>query len=154
MSTWVGHFGTLTPFLRAVERLGPPAPPLPVPPSLPTPSQPPAALHGVPLDTLGLASMPRHADGSVVDWGAPLLAAWEHDLSEQAALRLLDVFIAQRMGGYEKQRHFADGRCVSRLSPYLHCGQLSSRMMMRKLTEVCVFVWWCVFLCGSVWLCE
>lgn len=43
------------------------------------------------LEDLGLAAMPRRKDGSVVDWGAPILAAWRP--SEAAALSALDDFL-------------------------------------------------------------
>ena len=83
-----------------------------------------------------LAAMPQRPDGTDIDWGAPILAAWQKDISERAALRLLDRFIADGMSHYEARRHFADARGVSKLSPFLRFGQLSARLMMAKLTAV------------------
>lgn len=36
---------------------------------------------------------------------------------------------------YEADRGYADGRCVSRLSPFLHWGQLSPRLMQDRLAR-------------------
>lgn len=57
-----------------------------------------------------------------------ILSSWRFD--EQYALDSLDRFIAQCLRSYEKDRGYADGRCVTRLSPYLHFGQLSPRVMV------------------------
>lgn len=49
---------------------------------------------------------------------------------------------AAGLGRYERDRGFADGRCVTRLSPFLHWGQLSPRLMLHRLTQAnCKQVW-------------
>jgi hypothetical protein len=73
------------------------------------------------------------AAGAVAGWGAPIASAW--DASERGALRLLDDFIARGLQRYEAQRSFADGRAVSRLSPYLRWGQLSARLVWQRLKQ-------------------
>ena len=71
-------------------------------PKLPTPSPPPAKLPvanadmaercgDVAREALGLARMPVRADGTVVDWGSPLMTAWR--CSEAAAIQALDEFL-------------------------------------------------------------
>lgn len=77
---------------RACDKL----PKLPAP--LPVPAKVPVAGHcltetcdGQPLEALGLARMPVSANGTVVDWGALIFAAW--DPTEAAALSLLDIFL-------------------------------------------------------------
>ena len=135
MGNWSGHFGTLMPFYRACERL----------PRLPDPLQPPAALPvaaaapvaaaggmALQLAELGLYCLAVRRDGSSVDWGAPILAAWR-DCSEAAALELLERFVHTGLPQYEAQRGLADGRAVSRLSPYLRWGQLSPRLVRARL---------------------
>lgn len=77
-------------------------------------------------------STSRQGQGTeVVDWGQSLLAAW--DISERGGLQLLTQFLTQRLSSYESSRSYADGRAVSRLSPYLHWGQLSVRLMWQRM---------------------
>lgn len=44
------------------------------------------------LRELGLSRMPLRADGTAIDWAAPIRSAW--DFSEGAALRTLREFLA------------------------------------------------------------
>jgi deoxyribodipyrimidine photo-lyase len=69
----------------------------------------------------------------VVDWGATIRSTW--DISERGALQLLSTFLTSSTGlsAYESARSFADGRSVSKLSPYLHFGQLSARLMWQRM---------------------
>ncbi|KAK9843470.1 hypothetical protein WJX81_004296 [Elliptochloris bilobata] len=124
MSRYNGHFGTLMPFVRACDRLPAPPKPLPVPLRVPVAASAP---EGLSLDELGLAPMPLRADGTAVDWAAGIRGAW--DISEAGALRQMDVFLDAGFPRYEAARQFADARAVSRLSPYLHFGQLSARVL-------------------------
>lgn len=59
----------------------------------------------------------------------------EWEISEDAAKRELDIFLTSQLQQYDANRGYADARGVSRLSPYLHHGQLSSRYVWRKLQE-------------------
>ena len=137
MASWVGHFGTLTPFMRACSRQGGGGQrPMPEPSPdatrglfWPADALPPAAC--VPLESLGLARMPVRVDGTVIDWGASVRAAWRN--SEADALAAVDVFIRSGLARYEASRHLADGSGVSKLSPYLHFGQLSPRTLATTL---------------------
>ncbi|KAI8468759.1 MAG: hypothetical protein J3K34DRAFT_459699 [Monoraphidium minutum] len=158
MSKWPGgHYGTLMPFFKQWERLPRVPEPLKPPKRLPVTADSPAQrCGGLSLDELGLYTPPPRraaaasssaavaaageaataaaaaaAGGEVVDWGAPIRGAW--DASERGGLRLLDGFIAGGLQRYEAQRSFADGRAVSRLSPYLRCGQLSARLVWTRL---------------------
>lgn len=69
----------------------------------------------------------------VIDWGASIRDGW--DISERGALQQLAHFLSSSDGlaAYEAARSYADGRSVSRLSPYLHWGQLSPRLMWQKM---------------------
>ena len=135
MSSWVGHFGTLTPFMRACRQSSAGAPlPEPSPESasalfMPADAPPPAG--SVPLEFLALARMPTRVDGTIVDWGASIRAAWRN--SEAQALVTCTAFVRDQLARYEATRHLADGSGVSKLSPYLHFGQLSPRTLSRAL---------------------
>ena len=141
MRKWVGHFGTLTPFSRACAALGSVPPPLPRPDTLRMPPTNRSTYPGeVPLNALGLARMPvRRLDGSTIDWGSEVVAAWggSEGCSEATALalwrRFLDVARGGGLGSYEARRHLADGSGVARVSPYLRFGQLSARFCHRTL---------------------
>ena len=76
--------------------------------------------------------MPRARDGTLIDWGAGIRAAWG-ECSEAAALSRLDDFMASQLPSYEATRQRADGSGVSRLSPYLRFGQLSPRRVAAAL---------------------
>jgi len=72
--------------------------------------------------------MPVRADGTVVDWGAGVVAAWPGGMGEAAGLAALEHFVGGGgFASYEARRHLADGSGVARISPYLHFGQLSPR---------------------------
>ncbi len=64
--------------------------------------------------------------GGAVDWeaaGAPPRSA---DAGEAAAGRALRAFIGERLGRYAAERNDPNSDAVSRLSAYLHFGQISS----------------------------
>lgn len=106
---------------------------------------------GVPLQALGLYTPPKRKAAAtparladekqqqqqysrdVLDWGATIRSTW--DISERGALQLLSTFLTSATGlsAYESARSFADGRSVSKLSPYLHFGQLSARLMWQRM---------------------
>ncbi|XP_028306298.1 uncharacterized protein LOC114465469 [Gouania willdenowi] len=106
--------------------------PLDPPASLPTPSSWP---QGVPLDTLGLARMPRRKDGSVIDWAANIRTSW--DFSEDGAHSRLEAFLHDGVYRYEKESGRADAPNTSCLSPYLHFGQLSPRWLLWDAKGAC-----------------
>eukprot|EP00933_Yihiella_yeosuensis_P068404 TRINITY_DN7398_c1_g1_i1.p1 TRINITY_DN7398_c1_g1~~TRINITY_DN7398_c1_g1_i1.p1 ORF type:complete len:738 (+),score=145.53 TRINITY_DN7398_c1_g1_i1:114-2327(+) len=132
LSTYRGHFGTLQPFHQACMLRPAPPRPKPEPPALERPSQ---ELSCDGLAALGFARMPKRCDGSVVDWAAPMLEAW--DVSEEAALATLRQFLSPGGGisRYEKGRQLADASAVTRISPYLRFGMLSSRLMFYEMKD-------------------
>lgn len=133
MGKWSGHFGTLMPFYRACVALGPWPKPVPTPTKLPVAAAYPGPLcGGRTLTELGLYKPVERADGSLNDWAEGIRKSWRFD--EQAALDSLRNFLqGGGMAAYESDRGLADGRAVSKLSPYLHFGQLSPRTMMQEL---------------------
>jgi deoxyribodipyrimidine photo-lyase len=89
------------------------------------------------LDDLGLFQQPIGAlSKAPVPWDLPIRSHWRADEAE--ALSLLETFLAASGGlaSYEAKRGLADGQAVSRLSPYLHSGQLSPRLVWQRLREV------------------
>jgi len=57
------------------------------------------------------------------DWGGGLRSAWEP--GEDAARRRLSDFIDAKLADYDDDRSKLDGDPTSRLSPYLHFGEIS-----------------------------
>jgi len=130
MSRFKGHFGTLTPFHNAHMAFSPIPMPAPEPGFLEVPQN---TLTGESLQALGFAQMPLRGDGTIMDWGAPILEAW--DISEDAALATLRCFLAPSAGLslYDKHRNLADASAVTRISPYLRSGMLSPRLMFEEM---------------------
>uniref|UniRef100_A0A8C9S5R5 Si:ch1073-390k14.1 n=1 Tax=Scleropages formosus TaxID=113540 RepID=A0A8C9S5R5_SCLFO len=99
--------------------------PVETPPGLPVPSTWP---QGCPLAQLGLAKMPRRKDGTTVDWAANIRSSW--DFSEEGAQARLRAFLLDGIHRYEKESCRADAPNTSCLSPYLHFGQISPRLLL------------------------
>uniref|UniRef100_A0A7S4PQ27 Photolyase/cryptochrome alpha/beta domain-containing protein n=1 Tax=Guillardia theta TaxID=55529 RepID=A0A7S4PQ27_GUITH len=119
-----GHWGTLTPFLRACSRLPPLRRPLPQPKTLTRARQAPCSLR---LEELEMAKMPVGRDGRMIDWGAGVKSSWK--FGEEAAMEEMNKFIKSKLIKYESSRSRADVPVVSRLSPYLRFGILSPRTL-------------------------
>jgi deoxyribodipyrimidine photo-lyase len=108
-----GPYRVFTPFWRACQReLDAQRAPLPAPRRIPAPPQ---DLHGCPLAELGL--QPRIA------WDAGLDTAWTP--GEEGAHARLAAFCDGPMASYEDGRNRPDRPGSSRLSPYLHFGEVS-----------------------------
>lgn len=121
-----GHFGTLVPFLFACNKQPQPPKPQDAPATVPKAETDGLACN-IGLGALGLCRLPIRKDGSVLDWTAPILKAWE--ITEEAGYSALRAFLAQGGGlsKYEADRHLADASAVARISPYLRFGMLSCR---------------------------
>jgi deoxyribodipyrimidine photo-lyase len=109
-------YQVFTRYWQACLRVGVPPPPLPVPPTL---KPPPTWPDGVALATFDL--LPRSR------WDTGLAAAWTP--GETAALARLATFCADRLRDYRQTRNLPGVDGVSRLSPYLHWGELSPRQI-------------------------
>ena len=150
MRKWSGHFGTLMPFYKACEehkRFGAirDEPALPVPEGVPVADASVALARSWTLDDPSTALAEVRARG----WARKIEASWAADedvrrarsgdvddaFGEARALGLLDAFIRAKLSKYESSRGYADARAVSKLSPYIHFGQLSVRLMMRKMAR-------------------
>ncbi|CAE7431948.1 CD [Symbiodinium sp. CCMP2592] len=65
------------------------------------------------LETLGFAEMPQKPDGTVLNWGIPILQSW--DISESAALQILRRFLADGLRRYEASLFGSAGMAQSSL---------------------------------------
>jgi len=128
LGNYRGHFGTLTPFHHAcmAQRVDKP---MPEPQTLPAPE----LLRDDGLGSLQFTSMPIKADGTVLNWGSPILENW--NISESAAIEILRWFLSPSGGlrRYEQGRQLADASAVTRISPYLRFGMLSPRFMYHEM---------------------
>jgi deoxyribodipyrimidine photo-lyase len=113
-------FTVFTPFWKACLAEGDPPAPLPAPSAIPVPYRMPES---VALSALALEP--------AVDWAQGLRHAW--DVGESTALRFLDEFAESGISGYGVARDFPGERGTSRLSPYLHHGEVSPRSVWNRL---------------------
>ena len=109
-----GPFQVFTPFWRHCLSLEEPGAPLPAPAALPPPPQWP---HCATLASLGL--LPR------IDWAQGIRGAWVP--GSTAAHELLGRFLTQSFDAYPTRRDEPAVQGTSRLSPYLHFGELGPR---------------------------
>ena len=110
-------FRVFTPFWKAHQSRAPIDPPKP----------PPDAVPSVPrnIDSLQITDLNLLPN---IPWDDGLRATWS--VGEEAAHAELEVFLHQRLSSYAEDRDRPDRVGTSRLSPYLHCGQLSPRQVM------------------------
>jgi deoxyribodipyrimidine photo-lyase len=120
-------FQVFTPFYKACLRQPEPPEPLPVPVRLPAPASTPPSLS---LDDLDL--LPR------IPWDRGFPAAWKP--GRAGAEAALAAFLDRALRAYPEARNLPSEAGSSRLSPYLHHGELSPReiwhAVKRRLAEV------------------
>jgi deoxyribodipyrimidine photo-lyase len=108
-----------TPFLEAFLKQAQIRAPRPSPPRLPAPARWPAT---EPLTALGLLPRTR--------WYSSLARHWQP--GEVAARAQLKAFMTRGLATYDIHRDRPDVAGSSRLSPYLHHGELSARQVWRS----------------------
>lgn len=109
-----GPFQVFTPFWRHCKALGSPPAPLPVPPALKAPAAWPASER---LEALEL--LPK------LGWAAEFAQAWSP--GSEAAHALIERFLQDSLEDYGTRRDRPDLDRTSRLSPYLHFGEIGPR---------------------------
>ena len=72
-----------------------------------------------------------------INWDGEMKARW--DISESAAHRRLDEFVMDELQNYREGRNFPNKANVSRLSPYLHFGQISPNTVWHRASEAGAF---------------
>ena len=104
-------------------------------------AQPPAVPIPAPTDIA--YAYARDGDGAValealsllpeVPWHETLEQHWR--FGEEGAQAVLERFLASGLSGYGEGRNFPAKAHVSRLSPYLHWGQISPNQVWHRVTE-------------------
>lgn len=112
------------PFFKAFQALGPFPHPLPIPP-----------LKG--YDSNVLSDL-------LEDWGIYPHPDWSQGLNEQwmpgeeNAHKNLSLFVNQALKGYSIHRNFPGEEGTSKLSPYLHWGEISPRQVWHSVLNYCL----------------
>ncbi|MET0247721.1 MAG: deoxyribodipyrimidine photo-lyase [Sphingomonas sp.] len=114
-----GQYRVYSAFWRALGQRMPPADPLPVPRQIPAPAHWPKSDRLADWDLLPTKP----------DWSKGF-ADWEP--GEVTALRRADEFVDEVVD-YEARRDLPDVEGTSRLSPHLHFGEISPRMLWHTL---------------------
>jgi deoxyribodipyrimidine photo-lyase len=117
-----GPYKVFTPFWRQCLAEPEPGEPLPPPAKLPAPSTWPSTLS---LDDLDLEP--------ALNWTEGLAEAWEP--GEAGAGAELERFLDEALHAYATDRDRPDRRGTSRLSPYLHFGEISPRTIWHAVKE-------------------
>jgi deoxyribodipyrimidine photo-lyase len=115
-------FQVFTPFYKACLSRPAPARPAPIPKQLIPPASWPDSL---PLDDLQL--LPR------IDWAGGLRANWQPGTA--GARQRLERFLAGGVSAYLDERDRPDHEGTSRLSPYLHFGEISPRQIWWEVVD-------------------
>ncbi|MEI7731485.1 MAG: deoxyribodipyrimidine photo-lyase [Verrucomicrobiota bacterium] len=113
-------FQVFTPFWRTCLALGEPPEPLPAPRQLTAPSHWPDS-----LSLSALALEPKN------NWPSGLRAAWQPGSAN--AEKAVQRFLNRALAAYSEQRNRPDCEGTSRLSPYLHFGEISPRQLWHGL---------------------
>jgi len=113
-------FQVFSPFWKHLLTLGEPREPFPAPTSLPPC---PSNIPSVPISDLSLP--PK------IDWAASIQAVWQP--GEVGGAQMLAQFADGIADGYAETRNRPDVRGTSRLSPYLHFGEVSPHQVWHTL---------------------
>ncbi len=109
-------YRVFTPYYHACLARGEPAAPVPPPRRLPAPKRWPCSLKHTDLQLM-----------PTINWAGGLEETWKP--GEQAARQVLKRFVARTLNDYHEQRERPDREGTSRLSPYLHWGEISPRQV-------------------------
>jgi len=94
-----------------------------------------------------IKSLPLCADSMVLDdlqlmptipWDTQMKAHW--DISETAAQDRLDEFVMDELEDYREGRNFPNKANVSRLSAYLHFGQISTNTAWHRASDAAALI--------------
>jgi len=120
-------FKVFTPFWKTLCALPEPEPPLPKPRSL---SHLPLITKGSALKSLKIQDLQLLPN---VNWTTGIRESWQPgEKGAQAALR---KFLKSGLSNYSQGRDRPDLSVVSRLSPYLHFGEISPRIIWHAVKE-------------------
>ena len=124
-----GGLGSVTHFMECCrqnpgDKIGNPVEP---PVSMKSPLTWPSSCH---LADLGLYRPPRRRDGTSVDWAAGIRRSWS--FGEDGGYENLRRFLAENVDKYESESGRADQSWTAVISPYLHWGELSPRLVLHE----------------------
>ena len=114
-------YRVFTPFWKACLKAPAPGAPLPAPECLEPPEQWPS---GATVEALGLRPAIRWYDGIAASWTP----------GEDGAHARLEAFLDAGVGNYDTARDLPAEDGVSRLSPYLHFGEISARSVWSEVS--------------------
>jgi deoxyribodipyrimidine photo-lyase len=117
-----GPYQVFTPFWRATQQAPDPPPPLPAPRTIPAPERWPDS-----LDPAALRPAPR------IPWDAGLQSAWRP--GGAGARELLAGRLEDALADYSVSRDIPSLEGTSRLSPYLHFGEIGIREIRAALQK-------------------
>jgi deoxyribodipyrimidine photo-lyase len=109
-------YQVFTPYYRSCSAYGSPSSPTAAPKFMPRIAHPPWS---VAIDELGLLP--------ALDWAGGMRSNWVP--GELGALKLLDTFKDEAVSQYKDERDRPDKTGTSRMSPYLHFGEISPRQI-------------------------
>ena len=112
-------YKVFTPFYKALQKLGEPEAPLPAPKSWQHPARFPASDD---LDSWQL--LPR------IPWDKSFYEHWHP--TGKGAQQQMQFFLDEAVDDYKNERDFPAKPGTSRLSPYLHFGQITSRRIWHE----------------------
>ena len=115
-------FQVFTPFWQACLAQSEPDEPLPPPDRIPAPAQWP--------ESLSVAQLKLEP---TIDWASGIRAAWRP--GSQQAVKQLERFRDQAIHSYAQDRDRPDIIGSSRLSPYLHFGEISPRQVWHTVQD-------------------
>ncbi len=123
-------YKVFTPFYRkgCLERCGEPEAPLPAPAHIMFHRH--GALQSAQNKIDSLALLPR------IKWDVKIMAGWTP--GEKGARDALDLFVRDGLRGYKQDRNRPDLPHVSRLSPFLHRGDISPRTVWHEIRRATV----------------
>jgi deoxyribodipyrimidine photo-lyase len=116
-------FQVFTSFYKACLGSTPPSKPIKAPSALITPQSYPKSIS---LADLALEPL--------IDWAGGIREAWRP--GEENAAAMLDEFAQTSLRPYSDERNRPDHVGTSRLSPYLHFGEISPRQIWHKLSSL------------------
>ena len=111
-----------TPFWKNCLAHSVPAEPLPTPDKLISPAKFPVTKKLTELKLL-----------PTIDWADEFPETWEP--GELAGVKRLESFLDSKVPGYQQERNRPDVYGTSRLSPYLHFGEVSPRLIWHEVVE-------------------
>jgi deoxyribodipyrimidine photo-lyase len=114
-------YKVFTPFWNTIQKLTFDEP-LPAPSKLRAPERPPK-----PLSLASLQLLPK------IKWDSGIKNAWT--VGESGAQAQLRKFLSEAVSSYAKGRDRPDKQLVSRMSPYLHFGEISPRFIWSAVSK-------------------